>query len=218
MYYIKKKMCRKIVLFFCLVFFISIQLKAEVGTCFKYNGYLGGMMIHSGYLASDEFDIFDSNNQIVGRKKIEACPVGIGGVFKVFIAENFRIGFDGGITMLKLDDYGSSSSIGFGGILVGANLNIKNFLPFFETAFHFGTLKNIILLESSKDDFIVEKNVLIKNTHYHSLVPSIGLEYGVSKKIRLLLKSDYIIPLSKKDADFVTGVRIYLGVLFTHLK
>ena len=218
MYYIKKKMCRKIVLFLSLVFFVSAQLKAEVGTSFKYNGYLGGMMVHSGYLASDEFDIFDSNNQIVERKKIEACPVGIGGVFKVFIGENFRMGFDGGITMLKLDDYGSSSTIGFGGILVGANLNFKKFSPFFETALHFGTLKNTILLDSPKDDFIVEKNVLIKNTKYRSLVPSIGLEYGASEKIRLLLKSDYIIPLSEKDADFVTGVRIYLGILFTHLK
>lgn len=211
-------MYRKVILFLCLVFFISTQLKAEVRTSFKYNGYLGGMMIHSGYLASDEFDIFDSNNQIVERKKIEAYPVGIGGVFKAFIGENFRVGFDGGITMLKLDDYGSFSSIGFSGVLVGANLNFKKFFPFFETAFQFSTQKNVILLDSPKDDFIVEKNVLIKNTRYCSLVPSIGLEYGASEKIRLLLKSDYTIPLSKKDADFVTGVRIYLGVLFTHLK
>jgi hypothetical protein len=46
--------------------------------------------------------------------------------------------------------------------------------------------------------------------------PFIGMEYGITRRIRLITKVDYMMNITQKQTDFAMGPRVYLGIVFFH--
>ena len=57
---------------------------------FQYNGFSGGMMVHSGYLQSKDFTITTNNGQSLQNLQAKGVPLGIGGAAKVHLGKYLR--------------------------------------------------------------------------------------------------------------------------------
>ncbi|MDR1682124.1 MAG: hypothetical protein LBS25_01865 [Candidatus Symbiothrix sp.] len=181
---------------------------------FSYRGFSGGMLVHTGYVQSQSFALFNSKGQIVDNRKLNGMPMGIGGAARLHFGEHLRIGSEGYISTL---DYSNKSyaSIGWGGVLADGIWTIGRFSPFIGATLGGGSMKHITMLQQPATDFVLEnENISYRRYGFLALVPFIGTEYALNKKIHLVLKADHIFNLNNPQADFLRGIRIYLGFAF----
>ena len=52
--------------------------------------------------------------------------------------------------------------------------------------------------------------------NFFAVDPYIGVEYKVSKALRLTLKADWLIAVNSDGLNKPTGPRIYFGFIFAH--
>ncbi|MEE1272260.1 MAG: hypothetical protein UHM19_05645 [Bacteroidales bacterium] len=202
-------------------FIVVFLLFTTISFCqnpFKYKGFSGGMMIHSGYLKTQNFNLISNSNQHFNTIKAQGFPFGLGGAGRVHLGSFLRIGGEGYVSDLKYGENGSNISVSWGGILVDVAWQNKYFTPFAGITLGGGRWQNITLTNEVKDDFIAEENVGYRTNSFFALSPFIGVEYALSNKIRLTLKADYLINLNNSPNDFAKGIRLFFGFMFYRLK
>lgn len=185
---------------------------------FQYSGFSGGMMVHSGYLQSQEFNITTNNGQNPQNLQAKGVPFGIGGAAKVHLGKYLRVGGEGYVSNLNYGEYNSIFNLSYGGVLVDCIWQNKRFSPYIGVLFGGGSTQNTTLFASTPDDFIAEENVSYRKNSFLALTPFVGVEYALNDKIRLTLKADYLVNLNSAPNDFASGVRIFIGFMFYRLK
>jgi hypothetical protein len=88
---------RNFFILFCLISSFAFSQNP-----FKYTGFSGGMMVHSGFL------------QQSGEK---GMPFGLGGCGKVHFGKYLRVGGEGYVSDLTYGNHNSISSVSWGGLL-----------------------------------------------------------------------------------------------------
>lgn len=184
----------------------------------KYSGFSGGMMIHSGYLQSNNFEITNINNESISKNKIKGFPFGIGGAARLHFGKHIRVGGEGYVSDIKYNSNGSYFSTSWGGLLVDCIWQIKRFAPFAGLLVGGGNSKNLTLNKDYGNDFVIENNASFREYSFLAIAPFIGVEYAINSKIRLTLKADYLVNINNPQNDFATGPRIFLGFMFYRLK
>ena len=185
---------------------------------FQYSGFSGGMMVHSGYLQSQDFTIATNNGQSLQNLQAKGVPFGIGGAAKVHLGKYLRVGGEGYVSNLNYGEYNSIFSLSYGGVLVDCIWQNKRFSPYVGVLFGGGSTQNTTLFASTPDDFIAEENVSYRKNSFLALTPFVGVEYALNDKIRLTLKADYLLNLNSAPNDFASGVRVFIGFMFYRLK
>ena len=185
---------------------------------FQYNGFSGGMMVHSGYLQSKDFTIATNNGHSLQNLQAKGVPFGIGGAAKVHLGKYLRVGGEGYVSNLNYGEYNSIFSLSYGGVLVDCIWQNKRFSPYVGVLFGGGSTQNTTLFASTPDDFIAEENVSYRKNSFLALTPFVGVEYALNDKIRLTLKADYLLNLNSAPNDFASGVRVFIGFMFYRLK
>lgn len=185
---------------------------------FQYSGFSGGMMVHSGYLQSQEFNITNHSGHSLQNLQAKGIPFGIGGAAKVHLGKYLRVGGEGYVSNLNYGEYNSIFSLSYGGILVDCIWQNKRFSPYVGVLFGGGSTQNTTLFASTPDDFIAEENVSYRKNSFLALTPFVGVEYALNDKIRLTLKADYLVNLNSAPNDFANGVRVFIGFMFYRLK
>ena len=203
---------RNFFILFCLISSFAFSQNP-----FKYTGFSGGMMVHSGYLKTQNFNLISNSNQHFNTIKAQGFPFGLGGAGRVHLGSFLRIGGEGYVSDLKYGENGSNISVSWGGILVDIAWQNKYFTPFAGITLGGGSWQNITLTNEVKDDFIAEENVWYRTNSFFALSPFIGVEYALSNKIRLTLKADYLMNLNNEQ-DFPNGLRVFIGCMFYRLK
>ena len=206
-----KKICFLILL--CTLSFFGFSQNL-----FQYSGFSGGMMVHSGYLQSQEFNITNHSGHSLQNLQAKGVPFGIGGAAKVHLGKYLRVGGEGYVSNLNYGEYNSIFNLSYGGVLVDCIWQNKRFSPYVGVLFGGGSTQNTTLFASTPDDFIAEGNVSYRKNSFLALTPFVGVEYALNDKIRLTLKADYLVNLNSAPNDFASGVRVFIGFMFYRLK
>lgn len=185
---------------------------------FAYKGFSGGMMMHSGYLQSNNFNLIDSKGNILPSVKAKGLPFGLGGLARVHFGNHLRIGGEGYVSHLTYGEYNSICSISWGGILIDFAYPTKHFTPFAGTLIGGGNYQNITHSSLPQNDFITEENTSFRQSTFFALCPFVGIDYSLNSKLHLILKADYLINISNPSDDFTKGVRLFFGIVFYSIK
>ena len=185
-----------------------------------YNGYQGGMMYNIGYVQSREFQFHDNNGLPLGQSnQLRGASMGLGGALRVGFGKYLRVGIEGYVSTLKYQPKGSSAKIGWGGLLLDSHWHIKKFTIFTGGVVGGGSYTHITMIDkgenTSVNDYIVE-NQYVSYRHYPflAIVPFVGMEYSLTKRISVVAKIDYMLNATNWDDDYVAGPRFFVGFMF----
>ncbi|MDR0205924.1 MAG: hypothetical protein LBI45_01500 [Bacteroidales bacterium] len=224
---------KKTVLFLlsCFFPFFAISQESNSSKSWSYKGYSGGMFVHTGYMQSKKFSVFDiKNNEI--EMQIKGATFGLGGKMGVFLHRNFRVGAEGyfstckynsGKYMNQLITEKGSCRIGWGGVTFDLLFPVKKFAPFMGVTIGGGSAKHLIFIERKHNNHVATPIVHFSNPLI-IINPAIGAEFFATKRISLLLKLDYMFNVQQNKLPSLTnntyprGVRLYFGIHFYHKK
>lgn len=184
----------------------------------KYRGFSGGMMVHTGYLQSNSFDLQTIQGNYITTSKVEGMPFGIGGAARLHFGKHLRVGGEGYVSNLRYGVKGTTSSVSWGGVLVDCVWPLGRWWPFAGLTVGGGAVEHIVLQAEPAIDFVAESNATYREYSFMALAPMVGIEYALSEKIHFTFKMDYVINLSNPQADFPSGPRFFLGFMFYRLE
>lgn len=191
---------------------IDHNIKSKNGKL-KFQGYSGGMMFHTGYLFKGEINMYDEQKKI----KIDGAPLGIGGLLRFHFGNHLRIGGEGYSSTLHYGKNRSYMTLGWGGLLIDCQWKLNKTVIFLGGTIGGGSVKNVIVVDNISNK-LTEKNAIYRKYPVIVAAPFFGMEFVIAQRIRLITKADYIINLAKKQSDFATGPRFYVGIIFFHAK
>ncbi len=204
-------MKKTLILLTCLFLSVSAALACnpeKEGQAHKNKvcqGYSGGMMLHAGYLA-------DGSSSPFARS---GFTTGIGGAVKIHLWKHLRVGSEGYVSSMKLDNDGYIES-GWGGVLAEWWGHHKRFHPYAGLTLGGGSRKSLHLFEGDSTDWEKEENAVYNITPFFAVAPYIGCEFSLTGRLKLALKLDYLVALHKKEVLNPHGPRLYFGFIFGH--
>ena len=211
------KMMKKILLSI-VILIIQLNLFAEnPEKKFAFAGYTGGMMVHTGYMKSADFLMKDADGNHY-YKRMEGAPFGVGGALKFRFGNHFKVGMEGYTTKIVYDDHGSTFRQGWGGVLIEGIWQLGRWTPFAGACFGGGKVTNLLFLTTPSKPYIADAHVACQQYPVFLFNPSLGVEFSITPKLRLVFKTEYQVSLKKKKADQPDAVRVYLGVVFNQLR
>lgn len=176
-----------------------------------YRGFSGGMMLHAGWVNCGDITVGTAPGQ-----KVAGVPMGIGGALRLRFGDYLRVGTEGYTSSLSYGDYGSSLSIGWGGLLVDCVLPLGRFAPYVGATIGGGVVENLTLTEKPAIDLLPEGGVSYRKYGVGIVVPFIGTDYRLTERMSLTFKADYMLSLGSSHFDFPSGPRCYVGFMFNH--
>lgn len=177
-----------------------------------FTGYSGGMMVHTGYLSGGD-------NPFGYEPK--GATFGIGGVARVHLWKHLRVGFEGYVSTMGLDDAtvrsGSHNKVFWTGLLADGHWHLgKKFYLYSGATVGGGVETAGYIFEGDKTDWIPEISSVYNKQPFFAVDPFIGVEYAVGRVFRLTLKADWLLAVHHGRLNLPTGPRLYLGCIFSH--
>ena len=189
---------------------------------FRFRGYTGGMMLHSGYIQSHPFELYSSASYSLGTMQIRGAAFGIGGHVKFAFgtpADMLRIGSEGHSSNVRYAPSPSYAHTGWGGIIVDYIRRTEGRAhPFIGCLIGGGGVKNHIIARGGTGDFIIEPQAAMHKYAFMAVAPFLGMEVSLTPKLSLVLKADWLLNATGPQNDFTNGPRLYVGILFNRLQ
>ncbi len=188
----------------------------------RYDGFTGGMMIHTGYLGGGQLTLTDGANTF--HSHISGAPAGIGGQVRLLFGRHLRVGSEGYVSTLH---YGtghgrgknqSHARTGWGGVLADIIWQHGRWYPYFGGTVGGGRYQNITFQNPTPLDNVTEDNASYRSYGFMIAAPFAGVEYSLTDKVRLNAKIDWLFNLTNRHEDFATGPRLYFGFSFYRFK
>ena len=192
---------KKTLLLTALVLLINIAHSQE--TEVKKKRFIGGMVVHSGYLENSR-----------SQDNISGVCYGIGGQMAFRFGKHFRLGTEGYASNFSYKNNEGQYKLGWGGLLVGYQLGNKKWKPVLSLTLGGGKVKDMYFVSGNVSDDYTD-NVRYRVYSDMLVSPSVGIEYALKSNLSLVMKADYIIPVfSDNYTNYAYGPRIYVGILF----
>ncbi len=187
-----------------------------------YQGFSGGMMLHTGYLFGHEVNAPISTDGL--SYSPQGATFGIGGGAHVNLGQLMRVGCEGFVSTMnarttdcrQLLRAGSYVRTGWGGLSVDACWRKTKVWPFVGTAFGGGAMRSLYLLEGSQDDWMPEQNATFHKQSFFYVGPYAGLDWCMTTKVHLSFRLDWLVALNEHAVLNPTGPRLYFGFMFCH--
>lgn len=207
-----------------------------------FTGFSGGMMIHAGYLFSDDPRTVFSNTGLGSSDYVKGLPksgfcFGLGGALRTHLINHIHLGAEGFVSSMPLMHTGSNIRTGWGGVLCDFYTNWGKVRPLVGMTVGGGAMRRLYVPSQPAVVSSVTTDTTIYNASYvktpfFSLDPYVGLEISLNAHMALLIRIDYLLPFNIHNtglADvgkkvnwehFITpsGPRLYIGVMFGKLK
>ena len=189
---------------------------------FRFRGYTGGMMLHSGYIQSHPFELYSTASQSLGTMQIRGAAFGIGGHVKFAFGtptDMLRIGTEGHSSNVRYAPSPSYAHTGWGGIIVDYIRRTEGRVhPFIGCLIGGGGVKNHIIAQGGTGDFVIEPQAAMHKYAFMAIAPFFGMEVALTPKLSLVLKADWLLNATGCQNDFTNGPRLYIGMLFNRLQ
>lgn len=201
-----------------------------------FTGFSGGMMIHGGYLFSDDPRKVFSNEGLGSDDYVKGLPkrgfcYGIGGALRIHLINHIHIGGEGFVSTMPLMGTGSSVRSGWGGAFCDVYTTWGKVRPLIGMTIGGGSMSRLYvpdkaaIVTTSDSTFY---NASYTKTPFFLLDPYIGIEIALKSHMALLIRIDYMLPFGKsksrladnvKWSNFLspTGPRLYIGFMFGRL-
>ncbi len=208
---------------FTLIFFIAfflcccpfaVNAKEHTG----YYGCSGGMMIHTGFISGQKFSINNTQNETLMTNRITGMPFGIGGVARVYITPNLRVGGEGYFSTRNYAHNGSFCRTTWGGVLADYIWKFYSFSFYMGGAIGGGSYMNLSLYSEHRDDYVAEENASYRKYSFLAVTPYIGIEIPLTDKISFNVMLDVILNVTHRSNDYATGPRLHFGIIFNHYR
>ncbi len=201
-------------IFILFSYTLSAQSRESVPV---YQGFSGGMMLHTGYLFG--------KSEAPSLNQWSGATFGIGGALRVNLWNHLRVGGEGFVSTMPSSASnlrqqlanGSYVRNGWGGILVDACWRNHNKVwPYIGGSIGGGACKSLYIYEGNQSDWLPEDNALYNKQAYMYVNPYVGLDYCMTAKVHLTFRLDWMIAIAHTHLVMPTGPRIYFGFMFCH--
>ncbi len=201
-------------LYFCIIKYIFMKKTTLIilltittlsGFAQEKHLFDGGMMLHAGYL-NGNIKALDYNTK--------GMTYGIGGVLRFHIGNYLRVGSEGYVSNLSQMGNGSYVRMGWGGIVADGGWELGRWMPYAGFCIGGGRASTLLMFVGDDKDWVAESNAVLHNEMFMLINPYVGVEYSLTDAVHLTLKADRLTPLTGEAIP--TGVRLYLGFIFTH--
>ncbi len=194
--------------------FISLGLAAQEsgseGGRKTIRGFSGGMMVHTGYLSGcDNPYGYDA----------AGATFGIGGVAKIHLPGQFRVGFEGYFSSMGLHrdiEDGSFNKLFWTGILADRYWRFGKLYPYAGVTVGGGMETAFYIFDGDRHDWLPEAAAVYHKQPFFAVDPFIGVEYKVGAALRLTLKADWLLAMNSDGLNRPMGPRLYFGCIFAH--
>lgn len=191
------------------------SLHAATARPLAYSGFQGGMMFHLGYGFSGEYSLYDADGVSLGNFRHSGVPTGVGGALKVNFGRHLRIGGEGYVSTMKFGGNGSYARIGWGGLLADSKWDVGKWTFFVGGMIGGGSQKTLNIINDPHSEYQVSRSSY-RRFSFFALSPFAGVEFALTQKIHLILKTDYLFNVTARRPDFISGPRLYFGIMFCH--
>ncbi len=189
---------------------------AQKSRVFRYNGFQGGMMLHAGYLSGAPADKPGSAD-IPFTYRASGVTKGLGGAARVRFGEYLRVGIEGYVSTMPLNDdlsEGSYIASSWGGVLSDFYLERGRWSFFTGATIGAGSRKNLLIFEGSMSDWEPEENAFFHKNFFVGVDPFIGAEFALTEVIHLVFRVDYLMQINNKKLSDLIGPRAFIGIMF----
>ncbi len=173
-------------------------------------GFSGGMMVHTGFLYGHANPYGYSPSGVT---------FGIGGVAKIHLKKQFRVGFEGYFSSMGLHKDiadGSFNKVFWTGLLADRFWKFGKFYPYVGASVGGGMETSFYIFEGDKHDWLPETDAVYHKQPFFAIDPFIGVEYKVGAALRLTLKADWLLGINSDGLNRPMGPRLYFGCIFAH--
>lgn len=217
--------------------------KKATGSSHVFSGFSGGMMIHGGYLFSDDPAKVFSNTGLGSADYVKGLPkagfcYGLGGSLRAHLVNHVHLGAEGFVSTMPIMRTGSNIRTGWGGVLCDAYLNIGKFRPLLGFTIGGGSMKRLFVPDQDKNVYYytaedsTHYNASFSQTPFFFIDPYLGFEVDLNSHMAILIRIDYMLPFGTSTSELVkeaekkswstfmtpSGPRIYVGIMFGKLK
>lgn len=180
-----------------------------------YNGFSGGMMLHTGYMFGKKATL---------PHNPEGATIGVGGVLRINLWKHLRIGGEGYVSTMNSSltterhnlQSGSYIRNGYGGFLADAYWRWEKTWLYLGATIGGGAMRSLYISDGSESDWLPENKAIFNRQAYFMFDPFIGVDFVLTQRIHLTLKVDYLLPIHHNTLLTPAGPRLYFGVLFCH--
>ena len=211
-----------------------------------FTGFSGGMMLHGGYLFTDDPTKVFSNTGLGSFDYVKGLPksglcYGLGGALRAHLINHIHLGAEGFVSTMPLMHTGSNVRTGWGGILCDFYANWGKVRPMVGLTIGGGAMKRLYVPDQTEvvqpssnpnDSANTIYNSSYVKTPFFFIDPYVGMEIGLGDHMALLIRIDYMLPFNIHNTglseigqtikwdNFVTpsGPRLYIGVMFGRLR
>ena len=184
-----------------------------------YRGFIGGMMLHTGYLSAGNVTYTMAGTGQTRDVRMAGAPFGIGGAMRFIFGNHLRVGGEGAVSTMHWGEHKSSARLSYGGVIADSFWTLKRWKIFVGALVGGGSQSNTVILEDAGNDFVMEDETMAFRKFGFCLAsPFVGVEFAMTPKVNLVMKVDYMLPLTKVESDFTSGPRVFLGFMFGHTK
>lgn len=212
-----------------------------------FTGFSGGMMLHIGYMFSDDPRKIFSNAGLGSEEYIASLPkdgvgLGLGGTLRVHLLNHIHVGAEGGMSIMPLGKIGNIR-MGWGGAMCDVYTQWGKVRPLIGLSLGGGAMKRLYLPQNGPIPYAPEEaptdttlyNASYTKTPFFYLDPYVGMEVDLASNMALLIRIDYMLPFGRSGSslteltqlkngvnwsNFMTpsGPRLYVGLMFGRLK
>ena len=210
-----------------------------------FTGLSGGMMLHIGYMFSDDPRKIFSNAGLGSEEYIASLPkdgvgLGLGGTFRVHLLDMIHVGAEGGMSIMPLGKIGNIR-MGWGGAMCDVYTQWGKVRPLIGLSLGGGAMKRLYLPQNEPIPYSPDGvdttlyNASYSKTPFFYLDPYVGMEVDLASNIALLIRIDYMLPFGRSGSSLTemtklrngvnwsnfmtpTGPRLYVGFMFGRLK
>ena len=213
-----------------------------------FTGFSGGMLLHGGYLFTDDPSKIFSNTGLGSPDYVKGLPkdgfcFGLGGALRCHLIDHIHLGAEGYVSTMPLMHTGSNVRTGWGGALCDFYTNWGRVRPMIGITIGGGAMKRLYVPDQKEvvqptdptnptDSTSTIYNSSYVKTPFFLLDPYVGMEIGLGNHMALLVRIDYMLPFNIHNTglteigqqikwdNFVTpsGPRLYVGIMFGRLK
>ncbi|MBQ8940070.1 MAG: hypothetical protein IJ047_07585 [Paludibacteraceae bacterium] len=208
-----------------------------------FTGISGGMLLHAGYLFSDDPTKVFSNTGLGSADYVKNLPragaaFGLGGMLRIHFINHIHLGGEGHMSTMPLMNTGSNIRTGWGGAFADFYANWGKVRPMIGLSVGGGTMKRLYVPDqkpvenpgSTPQESTTYNSSYVKTPFFY-MDPYVGLEISLTNHIALMIRIDYMLPFGRtssgltnlgndvKWSNFMTpsGPRLYVGVMFGQL-
>ena len=201
---------------------LSAQGSEGIGKNRVYQGFSGGMMLHTGYLFG-----MDKNAPLTPEGKScspQGALYGIGGCLRVHLYKFLRVGFEGFVSTMpsSLSDCnsrlkaGSYLRTGCGGVLADCCWRLEKAWPYIGGTIGGGSLKGLYIQEGDQTSWTPDPISTFHKQSFFYVTPYVGCDYCMTRKVHLTFRLDWMLAFHKTELVMPTGPRLYFGFMFCH--